>query len=362
MICRRRILKLLYVLFFFVSCAVVYNSYTKKQTQAPYCLGTRKQPWLPPDVCQDIKNTIAISEVKKFNPDELIEQVEDLQSCQWTGNATALRAVRSELHKCCDAVRNLLVTQENTHIGDNITYETQKHKHIEVTEEIHKMFPKTSLFSNKPIRSCVVVGNGGILLNSCCGSEIDQADYVFRFNLPPMNFANDTGTKTNLVTANPSIVTERYARLHERRRPFMDLVKTFEPAPILMAAFSYPSTTDVIFKVFYTLEEFGSKQAVIYFHPNYLTNLGLYWKTKGLAGQHISSGFIIVSMALEICDKVTLYGFWPFDEDTDGNPIPHHYYDNRLPKLGIHSMPSEFFFYSQMHSKGILKLKVGRCF
>uniref|UniRef100_A0A8C5MFR2 Uncharacterized protein n=1 Tax=Leptobrachium leishanense TaxID=445787 RepID=A0A8C5MFR2_9ANUR len=221
--------------------------------------------------------------------------------------------------------------------------------------------PQTSIF-NKPIRSCAVVGNGGILRNSCCGAEIDQADYVFRFNLPPMNYSDDTGRKTNLVTANPSIVSKRYSRLHERRRPFMDLVKNYEPAPILMAAFSFPSTTDVIFKVIYTLEEFGSQQKVVYHHPNYLTNLAVYWTEKGLVVRRLSSGFMIVSTALEICDEVTLYGFWPFDQDTNGKPILHHYYDNMSPKRGAHSMPDEFFFYSQMHSKGILKLQVGKCF
>uniref|UniRef100_A0A8C5M9S6 Uncharacterized protein n=1 Tax=Leptobrachium leishanense TaxID=445787 RepID=A0A8C5M9S6_9ANUR len=362
MIYRRRILKgLLYFLMFFVSCAVIYNSYTKKQRRAPYCLGTNEEPPpLPADTCRNIKNIITISQIKKIKSDELRKHVKDLQRCPWSRNASALMAIRSELQACCDAARYFLVTQENTQIGDNITYETQKSRQIVVTETLHKMFPKTSVF-NKPIRSCAVVGNGGILRNSCCGAEIDRADYVFRFNLPPMNYSDDTGRKTNLVTANPSIVSKRYSRLHERRRPFMDLVKTFEPAPILMAAFSYPGTTDVTFKVFYTLDEFGSQQKVVYYHPNYLTNLAVYWKENGIAVRRLSSGFMIVSTALEICDKVTLYGFWPFDQDTNGKPILHHYYDNMPPKRGAHSMPDEFF-YTQMHSKGIVKLQVEKCF
>uniref|UniRef100_A0A8C5MAQ2 ST8 alpha-N-acetyl-neuraminide alpha-2,8-sialyltransferase 6 n=1 Tax=Leptobrachium leishanense TaxID=445787 RepID=A0A8C5MAQ2_9ANUR len=241
------------------------------------------------------------------------------------------------LEACCNAAMNLLVTQNNTHIGDNITYETQK---------TFLLSPQTSPLFNKRIRSCAVVGNGGILLNSCCGSEIDKADYVFRFNLAPLNYSNDTGTKTNLITANPSILIE----------------SQYGPSLILMPAFSFPSNTVVSFKAYYTLEDFGSQQKVVYFHPNYLDNLAVYWKKKGLAVRRLSSGLMIVSTALEICNKVTLYGFWPFAQDFNGKPIPNHYYNKNPPNRYMHSMPSEFFLYSQMHSKGILKLKVGRCF
>uniref|UniRef100_A0A8C5M5S5 ST8 alpha-N-acetyl-neuraminide alpha-2,8-sialyltransferase 6 n=1 Tax=Leptobrachium leishanense TaxID=445787 RepID=A0A8C5M5S5_9ANUR len=234
------------------------------------------------------------------------------------------------------------------------------HRHARVKTFL--LSPQTSPLFNKRIRSCAVVGNGGILLNSCCGSEIDKADYVFRFNLAPLNYSNDTGTKTNLITANPSILIERYSSLDVRRKPFMDLAKTFEPSLILMPAFSFPSNTVVSFKAYYTLEDFGSQQKVVYFHPNYLDNLAVYWKKKGLAVRRLSSGLMIVSTALEICNKVTLYGFWPFAQDFNGKPIPNHYYNKNPPNRYMHSMPSEFFLYSQMHSKGILKLKVGRCF
>ncbi|CAH2272436.1 alpha-2,8-sialyltransferase 8F [Pelobates cultripes] len=245
------------------------------------------------------------------------------------------------------------------------------------------MFPKVSPFPDKPYRRCAVVGNGGILLNSCCGSEIDQANFVFRhlqtpeegsrgwrkqsqkalrFNLPPMNYSGDIGTKTDLVTVNPSILHTSFSRLNEQRKPFVDLVKTYEPALIVMPAFSFTSNVDVSLKVFHTLQDFESQQKVAYFHPDYLTNLALYWKKRGLKAHRLSSGLMIVSTALELCDEVTLYGFWPFSRGATGKPISHHYYDNTLPKRGFHSMPDEFFFYNQMHSKGILRLKIGTCY
>uniref|UniRef100_A0A8C5M9F4 Uncharacterized protein n=1 Tax=Leptobrachium leishanense TaxID=445787 RepID=A0A8C5M9F4_9ANUR len=363
MINRRRALYLLYFLLFVLLCAVIYDTYKKNQARLRYRLRTDTEPpWLPDDTCRDVERKIGIANIKTFNSDEIKAQIQYLQRCPWSVNVSTQTALRTELQACCNAGRYFLVTQENTRIGDNITYETRKDKHVEVTKKLHEIFPKTSPFLNKRIRSCAVVGSGGILLNSSCGSEIDQADYVFRFNLAPMNYSKDTGTRTNLVTANPSILRQRYAKLNEERRPFMNLVEIYESALIVMPAFSFIRNTDLSLKAFYTLEDFGSRQKVVYFHPNYLENLALFWKEKDLEVRRLSSGLMIVSAALEICNKVMLYGFWPFSEDPNGKPIPHHFYDDELPNISQHNMPDEFFFYSQMHSKGILKLKIGRCF
>ncbi|KAM4675399.1 alpha-N-acetylneuraminide alpha-2,8-sialyltransferase-like [Discoglossus pictus] len=177
-----------------------------------------------------------------------------------------------------------------------------------------------------------------------------------------MNQTYDIGTKTDLVTANPSILVERFSTLNERRKPFSDMMKVYGPALILMSAFSFVRHTDVAFKVFYTLEDFATGQKVVFFHPQYLQNLDRYWKKRGLKVKRLSSGIMLVSSALELCEKVTLYGFWPFSRDLEGEPIPHHYYDNRIPKPGYHSMPDEFFLYVQMHTQGALRLQVGKCF
>ncbi len=52
-------------------------------------------------------------------------------------------------------------------------------------------------------RTCAVVGNGGILLGSGCGYQIDAHDFIIRSNLADIkHFAKDVGKKTSVTTIN----------------------------------------------------------------------------------------------------------------------------------------------------------------
>lgn len=75
----------------------------------------------------------------------------------------------------------------------------------------------------------------------------------------------------------------------------------------------------------------------------------------------LSSGFMITSAALELCENVKLYGFWPFSKSIEKIPISHHYYDNQLPKPGFHAMPKEYNQILELYGRGILKVQFGKC-
>ncbi|KAM3926716.1 alpha-N-acetylneuraminide alpha-2,8-sialyltransferase-like [Leptodactylus fuscus] len=282
-----------------------------------------------------------------------------LQGCPWKANYTARDLRQSQFIQCCNASHTLLLTQENSPVGHVIKYDAERRTR-NVTESLHVLFPKTSPFT-EPIRHCAVVGNGGILRNSSCGEDIDKADFVFRMNLPPLNWTEDVGTKTHLVTANPSILIDKYKSLMDYRKPFIDMVKSYGSAMVLLPAFSFSFSTEVSLRTLYTLEDFDMKSRVVFFNPQYLQKLDAYWKKIGLKFRRMSSGLMMVSAAFEVCEKVTLYGFWPFSQDLEGTPILNHYYDDAPPKPGFHSMSDEFYQYLRMHSEGALELKVGQC-
>ncbi|XP_005999075.2 alpha-2,8-sialyltransferase 8F [Latimeria chalumnae] len=314
--------------------------------------------------CKELHNRMsATTPRKRYSDDYYIQTVNELQKCSWVIRPEEHEKFRSELSVCCNAVRNFIVSQNNTPLGTNMSYEVENGRTFLITQRIFKMFPQSQPFAGYPYNQCAVVGNGGILKNSACGTEIDQADFVFRCNLPPTlgNISIDVGSKTSLVTLNPSIITHRFGKLNEKRKPFVETVSHYGEAFLLLPAFSFRSNTALSFKVYHTLEAFRGKQKTIFFHPKYLKSLALFWRSKGIKVYRLSSGFMIANAAIELCKEVRLYGFWPFSKNNEGKNISHHYYDNQLPKPGIHSMPKEFYHFLKLHNKGIIKLQFGRC-
>uniref|UniRef100_A0A8C3IQ46 Alpha-2,8-sialyltransferase 8E n=1 Tax=Chrysemys picta bellii TaxID=8478 RepID=A0A8C3IQ46_CHRPI len=269
----------------------------------------------------------------------------------------------STLSRCCNAPAFLFTTQKNTPLGTKLKYEVDTSGIFHINQEIFRMFPKDMPYYRSQFKKCAVVGNGGILKNSRCGREIDSADFVFRCNLPPISekYVMDVGVKTDIVTVNPSIITERFHKLEKWRKPFYDVLQVYENASVLLPAFYNTRNTDVSIRVKYVLDDFESQQAVYYFHPQYLINVSRYWLGQGVRAKRISTGLILVTAALELCEEVHLFGFWAFPMNPSGIFITHHYYDNVKPRPGFHAMPSEIFNFLHMHSKGILRVHTGTC-
>ncbi|XP_077319184.1 alpha-2,8-sialyltransferase 8E isoform X2 [Lithobates pipiens] len=309
---------------------------------------------------QDIMNVKVLSMVKET---ELFERWKSLQICKWEMNVTEANTFKNALSRCCNAPSLLFTTQKNTPLGTKLRYEVDTSGIFQISPEIFNIFPKDMPYSRSQFKKCAVVGNGGILKKSKCGKEIDNADFVFRCNLPPISekYVADVGMKTDVVTINPSIITERFQKLEKWRKPFYDVLQGFENASILLPAFYNTRNTDVSIRVKYVLDDFESQQSVFYFHPQYLINVSRFWLIQGVRAKRISSGLILVTAALELCDEVHLYGFWGFPMNPSGVFITHHYYDNVKPRPGFHAMPSEIFNFIHMHSKGILRVHTGTC-
>nr|XP_056720070.1 alpha-N-acetylneuraminide alpha-2,8-sialyltransferase-like [Euleptes europaea] len=292
---------------------------------------------------------------------KILEHLLLTQGCPWQPNATVLAQYRTKLGRCCNASFWMAVTKENTPVGSDILLDGEKGNKLPVKDELMDLLPKRSPISSILYDQCAVVGNGGILRNSSCGQEIDQADLIVRFNLPPMDWPEDVGTKTSLVTINPSILQTKFKKLQAHRKPFADALRPFRSTLIFIPAFSFVGHSDVSYRALYTMEDFGMGQHAYFMNPRYLDALGIYWKDHGFHPRRLSSGFMLVNMALEFCKRITLYGFWPFPHDLANRTIPHHYYDNTWPKPGIHAMSSEFSLYLKMYAQGVLRLRVGKC-
>ncbi|XP_015675794.1 alpha-2,8-sialyltransferase 8F-like [Protobothrops mucrosquamatus] len=284
-----------------------------------------------------------------------------IQECPWKPNATAVMQHRAELGQCCNASHRLVVTKENAPLGSTIHFDGVKVKIITVDSKLTNMLLERFPLADAQYSKCALIGNGGILQDSRCGQEIDQADFIIRFNLPPLNRTEDVGTKTHLVTINPSVLTNRFKNLVGPPMAFIDAVRAYPNALFLIPALSFHDHIELGYRALHILKDIGLPHQAFFLNPHYLGALDMYWKQKGMTEIRLSTGFMFTSFALEFCDHITLYGFWPFLFDLTGKPISHHYYDNVLPNAFVHSMSEEFSRYIDMYAQGVLRIQLGKC-
>uniref|UniRef100_A0A673A2F0 Alpha-2,8-sialyltransferase 8E-like n=1 Tax=Sphaeramia orbicularis TaxID=375764 RepID=A0A673A2F0_9TELE len=294
---------------------------------------------------------------------KVINKVLEHYSQTWTKQEENYQKYRSQLHTRCRGSEKAILTQANTPVGSKILYDGEKQRFRKVTLELFRTFMKESPFSNKTWDTCAVVGNGGILTNSNCGNTIDSTQFVIRCNLPPLEneFKAHVGSKTDIVTANPSSYMKKFGGLQGQRRPFVDSLQKYGNSMMLLPAFSFAFSTPPCLRALYSVEDFEIPIQPVFLNPEYIQNLTDFWRSQGVREIRLSTGLVVTSLALEICTNVHLYGFWPFSHHPHGfQPLTHHYYDDRKANY-FHSMPSEFKLLLQLHSQGVLRLHLGQC-
>uniref|UniRef100_A0A3B3XH47 Alpha-N-acetylneuraminide alpha-2,8-sialyltransferase n=1 Tax=Poecilia mexicana TaxID=48701 RepID=A0A3B3XH47_9TELE len=260
---------------------------------------------------------------------EIVEEVLGLGEA-WKKNQTGIDLYRNLLTECCNPRWMFSVTKENAPIGKVLWYDGEYYYSHTVNNETYSIFVQTTPL--KPLKKCAVVGNGGILRHSKCGRDIDQADFVMRFQ-----------------------------GLLWSRKAFVDYLKAYGSSFIYMPAFSMRPGTDPSLRAYYAIADSPSNLTMLFANPDFLRNVGKFWKARGVHAMRLSTGLFLVSLALGMCDEVTVYGFWPFSIGLDGQPISHHYYDNILPGKWFHAMPEEFVQLWHLHKSGTLRVKVGSC-
>ncbi|XP_073678898.1 alpha-2,8-sialyltransferase 8F-like [Garra rufa] len=301
-----------------------------------------------------------ITSAKRLNMKRFTQEVDDFLNCPYKPNAIEQEINRMRLQFCCNATGSLFLTKRNTAVNQTIPYETSIKSTYKMNPAIHSMLPEDFPWSSRRLGRCAVVGSGGILKNSSCGREIDSADFVIRFNLAYIN-DSDVGLKTDLITINPTQIQREYKNMEKNPDPFVERVSVYGNASLAIPAFAYTFCTGLAIKALRVLHPVRPQQPVVFFSPEYLRTLNRFWKRRGLKEVRLSSGFALISTALELCESVHVYGFWPFGTDLQDNPLPYHYYDQLSPHPFMHSMPEEFVRLLQLHSKGALTLHLQPC-
>ncbi|XP_070538174.1 CMP-N-acetylneuraminate-poly-alpha-2,8-sialyltransferase-like [Ptychodera flava] len=212
-------------------------------------------------------------------------------------------------------------------------------------------------------KKCSVVGNSGILLNSKCGKFIDAADFIVRINMARVyNYSEDVGSKTDLVTCNPSMFTLNYSKFNEpgSEKYKNDIIVQFENATVYTTGYSFRRLRKSTFRAQNIHKSVNSD--VIFAHSHHISSVkGFYRNKYSVKESSVSTGLLMFTTALSFCEEVHLYGFWPFSEDQEGKPLYYHYYEKYSYMKQVHNMTAEFQLLMNLHNKGAIRLHVGKC-
>ncbi|XP_041475287.1 CMP-N-acetylneuraminate-poly-alpha-2,8-sialyltransferase-like [Lytechinus variegatus] len=301
--------------------------------------------------------------------DQQLFLFENLLRQQWKANSTRTAILRQELANYRSELEDkskIILHQKNVKIGQVVKFVFQG-KEKKMTRDVYnKYLPKSDPLAPQVGRysSCAVIGNSGSMLNSHCGQQIDKHDYVFRCNLAPLApFKEDAGSKSNFTTMNPSMIFRNFQSLKNAQslKKYQEALSQYEGC-LWVPCYGFSGFLSVAFRA---IAKFNKpKPKMVCGNPAHQKSVIDFWGEREL-NQRLSTGFYLVTTALQLCDEVQLYGFWPFSFRYSNNKtdVPYHYFDDLSVSdaNSVHSMDKEFSLLVQLHTLGILHMNVGPC-
>ncbi|KAF7250497.1 CMP-N-acetylneuraminate-poly-alpha-2,8-sialyltransferase [Varanus komodoensis] len=99
---------------------------------------------------------------------------------RWKINSSLVLEIRKNILRFLDAERDISVVKSSFKPGDVIHYVLDRRRTLNISQDLHSLLPEVSPMKNRRFKTCAVVGNSGILLDSGCGKEIDSHEFVIR--------------------------------------------------------------------------------------------------------------------------------------------------------------------------------------
>ncbi|XP_006820537.1 CMP-N-acetylneuraminate-poly-alpha-2,8-sialyltransferase-like [Saccoglossus kowalevskii] len=209
-------------------------------------------------------------------------------------------------------------------------------------------------------KTCAVVGNSGILLNSSCGKGIDFNDFVIRCNLPDIEkFSHDVGKKTNIIILDKTRVYDifSYAKKHSETPNLLNNF-IFLNNTVL---WSSSSNTSIRYRRLVYSTKYLKEQFDLNFNVTYSSSLRPCFRLLKIKSM-VTAGMHAVCSALRLCDRVSIYGFYPFPTRPDGSIVPYHYYDElTLSSKTRHDFNKEHSVLQSLGKDGLLHFVSDKC-
>ncbi|XP_033100855.1 CMP-N-acetylneuraminate-poly-alpha-2,8-sialyltransferase-like [Anneissia japonica] len=217
-------------------------------------------------------------------------------------------------------------------------------------------------------KTCAIVGASGQLINSGCGPQIDAHDFVIRANLAPiMNYTKDVGNKVNLTGINFNKLETIFKNLVDKTSDdpeHVDMVENIRYLNDSVLWFTKATTARHAaekLKVIASILKTGYKLPIQMAYIMRSSSVERRFHLK--KGVYASTGMNIFAFARTFCQNITLYGFYPFDENHHRTPIWRHYFENATFNFQSqqHDMVHEFTKLSAMHLRGEVTMVTDKC-
>ncbi|XP_078604831.1 CMP-N-acetylneuraminate-poly-alpha-2,8-sialyltransferase-like [Branchiostoma floridae x Branchiostoma japonicum] len=294
-------------------------------------------------------------------------------------NAWALNPVsdlRAHLREAFNFSLEISLTKKTCKVGQIFTYKEEENTQTAMTKTLYDLLPSAAApFRPSGYKSCSVVGNGGILLKSGCGKDIDAADFVFRSNLPPLaTFEKDVGLKSNFTTMNPSVISTHYNEFKtaEDSERFARRIEELGNSFLLVPPFITKTSKGNVERLIKILTEHRSKLRVqpLFVPTGVFDKIERFWREQSgyeLQETRLSTGLYIVTFALSLCEHVNIYGFYPSHMSPWMSYLRYHYFSpysflgpSQVGPWAIHDMAEEFAMLENLHKRNIVRLRL-RC-
>ncbi|XP_072918694.1 alpha-N-acetylgalactosaminide alpha-2,6-sialyltransferase 5 isoform X2 [Hemitrygon akajei] len=179
--------------------------------------------------------------------------------------------------------------------------------------------------------SCALVTSSGHLIGSKRGAEIDQVECVIRMNdAPTRGYQEDVGRRTSLrVVAHSSI-----QRLLQKGS---ELLNASRQAAFIFWGPSSCMRRDGKGRLYNQLQLIHrmaphlklhtiSRQKMLHFDQLFKRETG---KDRKTSNSWLSTGWFTMIIALELCDRIDVYGMVPPElcRDPTHQQVPYHYYE-----------------------------------
>ncbi|XP_078608393.1 uncharacterized protein LOC144880203 [Branchiostoma floridae x Branchiostoma japonicum] len=220
----------------------------------------------------------------------------------------------------------------------------------------------------KHYRTCAVVGNGGILLHSGCGAEIDAHEFVIRFNQPPVHgHERDVGSRTNFTIVNGKRLKEISRTLRSVHGRTLKTTVTHRDLQLFESPgmiFSYPfiftrKRQEEMRIVDSAIKKYNKTTITAFPAVSFLDSKRVYEKLVGKRWNFTSTGLSTFALASTFCDQISMYGFYPMPL-YQNKRIPYHYYDKHMPSES-HDFDGEYAMIRQLNADGVIRHVLGKC-